>query len=89
MEKVIFFTGNNCQPCEQLKKGLLDVGVTPAQLEAVTYPVMDNLNLAGKYGIRTAPTVIVVDSEGNVRVKYTGVNSQNIKEIAQHIKKSK
>lgn len=81
MNKVLVFTGNNCQKCDTLKSRLEDRGYS-AGFDYEVVSVMENMPLAREHGVRTVPTTVVVDEEGKQVAFY--VSDNKIDEIVSH-----
>ncbi len=64
MKKVLRFTASWCQPCKALAKNLESMN-TNVPIEVID--IDENSDLAMDYGIRSVPTLIMV--EENIEVK--------------------
>lgn len=82
MNKVLVFTGNNCAKCDSLKARLKDKGYSDG-VNYFTTPVMENMALAKKHGVRSVPTTVVVDEEGNQVAFY--ISDNKVDEIISHM----
>lgn len=72
MKKVIRFTASWCQPCKALSK-ILDKIETNLPIEVVDIDV--ETNVAIEYGIRSVPTLVMVE-DGSVLKKMVGMQSE-------------
>ena len=74
MRKILRFTASWCQPCKNLAKQLEEID-TGLPIEVVDIDV--DTELALDYGIRSVPTLIILDE--NVEVKrMTGLVTKEI-----------
>lgn len=74
MKKILRFTASWCQPCKNLAKQLEDINVG-LPIEVVDIDV--DTELAMDYGIRSVPTLVILDE--NVEVKrMTGLVTKEI-----------
>lgn len=76
MKRVLRFTASWCSPCKALAKQLeemqLDIPIEVVDIDA-------SPNVAMEYGIRSVPTLIILD--GNIEVKRrTGIVAKDILE---------
>jgi thiol-disulfide isomerase/thioredoxin len=74
---VLYFTSENCAPCRLQQIPALDalrkrVG---DGFELLTIDVAENVEIARRYRVLSAPTTIVIDSLGTVRAVNVGVAS--------------
>lgn len=67
MAKLIKIYKQNCNPCTMVS-GFLDSKEVPYE----EFDVMENTDLAVKYGIMTVPVTILLDDEGNEVSRSTG-----------------
>lgn len=73
MKKVLRFTASWCQPCKMLARTLEDIK-TNIPIEVID--IDKNSDLAIDYGIRSVPTIVMLDE--NIEVKrLVGMQSQN------------
>ena len=78
MKKILRFTASWCQPCKSLARNLEEAKIE-IPIEVVDIDV--NENLAMDYGIRSVPTLIMIDGENQKRL--VGVHTtQQLKEWA-------
>jgi thioredoxin 1 len=74
MKKVLRFTASWCQPCKAMAKLMEDVG-TDMPIEVIDIDVYSDV--AMEYGIRSVPTLIIL--EENIEVKrMVGVVTKEI-----------
>ena len=74
MRKILRFTASWCQPCKNLAKQLEEID-TGLPIEVVDIDV--NTELAMDYGIRSVPTLVILDE--NIEVKrMTGLVTKEI-----------
>jgi thioredoxin 1 len=69
MNKVLRFTATWCGPCKMLSESLsrIETTVPIDVIDVDEQPV-----LAAKYGIRSVPTLVMVDEDGNATKTLTG-----------------
>lgn len=74
MKRILRFTASWCQPCKALAKQLEEID-TNLPIEVID--IDDNQGLALEYGIRSVPTLVMMDE--NVEVKRrTGIVATNL-----------
>ena len=74
MKRILRFTASWCQPCKNLAKQLEEINVS-LPIEVIDIDV--DTELAMDYGIRSVPTLVILD--GNVEVKrMTGLVTKEI-----------
>ena len=79
MKKIIRFTASWCAPCKVLAKRLegVDLGV-PVEVIDIDY----SPDLTQKYGVRSVPTLVMVEGDNYVKT-YHGIHTvDHIKEWA-------
>jgi len=64
MRKVLRFTASWCQPCKAMAKLMEDVG-TDMPIEVID--IDEQSELAVEYGIRSVPTLVMIDENIEVR----------------------
>jgi len=74
MEKVLKFHAVWCQPCKALSKTIEEAGDLGIEIESID--VDQEPELARKYNVRSVPTMVIVDEEGEVLRYQTGSMSQ-------------
>lgn len=77
MKKIIRFTASWCQPCKAMA-GILEEVNTNIPIEVVDIDV--HQEVAIEFGIRSVPTLVKVDENGNVTGRLVGVRSKNLVE---------
>jgi len=77
MKRILRFTASWCGPCKSLAMNLESAGLD-LPIEVVDIDVHDNL--AREYGIRSVPTLVMLDE--NIEVKRL-VGSKTIKELQE------
>lgn len=77
MTKLIKLYKNNCDPCIQLSN-FLDA----QKIEHESFNIMDNTDLAVKYGIMSVPVLILVDDEGNEIKRTFGYKPHEVMQLA-------
>jgi thioredoxin 1 len=74
MKRVLRFTASWCQPCKALAQQLEEIN-TNLPIEVID--IDDNQALAMEYGIRSVPTLVMLNE--NVEVKRrTGIVAKNL-----------
>lgn len=72
--KYLYFFGENCSPCKTLSPvidSLISKGINITKINTNTQP-----EAVTKYGVRSVPTVMLLDDGGNVRKRIVGVMSE-------------
>ena len=77
MRKVLRFTASWCGPCKALAS-ILDQIDTKMPIEVID--IDENTEMAVKYGVRSVPTLIIIDDRGNVQDKMIGLKAKNLVE---------
>ena len=73
MRKILLFSAKWCLPCKQLAPIMESL---QGEINYEKVDVDSNTELSTKYGIRNIPTLILVDNNGNVIDKKTGIQSR-------------
>jgi thioredoxin 1 len=69
MKQVIKFSASWCGPCKMLDKTLSTIETnTPITVVDID----EQSSLAAEYGIRSVPTLVMIDDDGNVSKRITG-----------------
>jgi thioredoxin 1 len=76
MRKVLGFTASWCQPCKAMAKVLEDVG-TDMPIEVID--IDEQSELAVEYGIRSVPTLVMIDENIEVRRMVGLVTKEKLK----------
>ena len=71
MKKIIRFTASWCQPCKQMSRTLESIN---SNLPIDVVDIDEQSNTAIEYGIRSVPTLVMVE-DGNVVKKMVGLKS--------------
>ena len=69
--KILKFFGTWCNPCKALSKAFED-----AKIEHQDIDVDENEELADKYHVKSIPTVIVLNNEGEELGRFTGFRNK-------------
>lgn len=73
MTELIVFTGKNCAACEVSKRIFFE-----NDIEFTEKSVLENMQEARKYGVRSVPTFVLIKENGT-EVVYTGsVSAQTV-----------
>ena len=81
--KVLKFYSKTCGPCKVLEKNLQEANITH---ESIDIQSIENENIIDKYEIRTIPTLILIDDEGNVVKRHNGLlGVQELKEFCNEV----
>lgn len=72
MSKLIKLGKPGCTPCTQLDNHLNDLGV---EFESVN--ILENIDVAVKYGVMSTPVLILEDDNGNELDRVMGFNPSN------------
>jgi thioredoxin 1 len=74
MKRVLRFTASWCQPCKALAQQLEELNMN---LPIEVIDIDENQTLAMEYGIRSVPTLVMMDE--NVEIKRrTGIVAKNL-----------
>jgi thioredoxin 1 len=76
--KIIKFQADWCGPCKALSKLLSEID-TKIPIDVVD--VDENPDTAIEYGIRSVPTLVKLDENGNVLEKMSGVKTKSELEL--------
>lgn len=79
MKKLLIFSASWCGPCKALKKTLADIHI---EADVTMYDVDEKPNLALHYGVRSVPTLLIVEDE--VVIKRTTGN-KTIRELQEFV----
>lgn len=74
---IVDFWANWCFPCRTLGPILESIESENSDVKLIKINVDENRELANEYGIRSIPTVIFMDSEGNKIEISTGLKDKN------------
>ncbi|MDA9309687.1 thioredoxin family protein [bacterium] len=67
MSKILYFTGDWCQPCKLLGPTMASSGLPYQKVD-----VDNDTELSTKYGIRNVPTLVKIDASGNEISRIVG-----------------
>ena len=81
MKKLIKFEKENCKPCEMVSEYLNSKGV---EFEAIN--AYDNPMRASKMKVRSVPTLMLIDTEGNEIKSIVGYNPQDLELMIEELK---
>lgn len=70
MKQKILLTADWCGPCHMLKNK-----INAQNLTVETMEMQDNMDIVGKYKIRSVPTLLVIEEDGTF---YTATGSDDI-----------
>lgn len=74
---IVDFWAKWCFPCQTLGPILESIESENPDVNLIKIDVDENLEMANEYGIRSIPTVIFVDKEGNKIKISTGLKDKN------------
>ena len=73
MKKILYFTASWCAPCKALSP-IMDS--LQGQINFDKIDVDSNTDLSAQYGVRGVPSLILLDDTGEVKGRFTGVQSK-------------
>ena len=76
MIQVLLFTAPWCEPCKTLKPGYNELVTEMTHIEFYTVDVSETPKLANAHKVRSVPTVIIMDNEGEVLERLTNPYSK-------------
>lgn len=77
MKKLIKLSAPWCGPCSQLTMTLLDIDVDAFGYELVAVNIDEDPETTAKYKVRSIPTLIIEDEEGNELARHVGSKSKS------------
>lgn len=80
--KALKFHATWCGPCKALSMVVEGVDNLPLEIESID--IDENMALAQKYGVRSVPTIVIVDSTGTEVKRKTG--SMNESQLLEFLK---
>jgi thioredoxin 1 len=79
--RILKFYGETCGPCQVLEGNLNSLNI---EHESINIEDEQAEELIIKYGIRGIPTLVILDDDGNVLKKHTGLlNINDLKTFIQ------
>lgn len=82
MKEVLKFSASWCSPCKTLSNVIKSVGDIGVKITEVD--IDENIELSAKYGIRSVPTMVMLE-DGHETKRVTGVMStQQLKDFADY-----
>lgn len=87
MKYLVKVYSNTCGPCKVLEKNIQTLGMDYLNSVGVKYKGVDILGPQGEeiisdFNIRTVPTLLLIDNEGNEIKRHTGLlNVEQLKEF--------
>lgn len=85
MNKILLFKMSTCSPCKLLSKLFTQLNI---QKEEIVLDEDDNANtIADKYNIKSVPTVIILNNEGEELGRFVG--SRNKEQLLEELNKYK
>ena len=82
MTKLIKLYKQNCNPCTMVT-GFLD----NKEVQYESFDIMQNTDLAVKYGIMSVPVVLLTDDEGKEISRSTGFNPPELDTLVSMLQK--
>ena len=79
MKKVLKFSASWCGPCQALGMTIKSVDDWGVEFEEVD--IDDNLDTAAEYGIRSVPTLVMLEDGKEVKRKSGALNAAQLKEF--------
>lgn len=76
MNQILKFEKDNCQPCNSLSMWLNDNNIKHESKN-----IMQNMDLLKKYNIKSVPTLLLLDQEGNEIDRVIGFDINKIKAL--------
>jgi thioredoxin 1 len=74
MKKILYFTAVWCQPCKQLSPTMSKLMGNGMNVQKID--VDNDTQYSSKYGVRSVPTLLLVDGNGNALGRLTGNKSE-------------
>lgn len=72
--KLLKFQASWCTPCKQLSATLNEIDIP---FPVVEIDIDDNLDAAIEHGIRSVPTLILMDDDNNIIKKLVGIRTKS------------
>lgn len=73
--KVLKFHATWCGPCQGL--GMVIDGIDNLPMIVESVDIDDNMQMAQKYGVRSVPTMVIVNDDGSEVKRKTGSMNEN------------
>lgn len=70
--QILKFTGEACPACKGLDQTLKTMGEIPAQVIEISVDTPEGAPTAAKYMVRSIPTLVAIDGEGNIKGIHAG-----------------
>lgn len=70
---ILQFTTEMCAPCRQLKPRLEQIALFRSDVAYRDIDAVEHLDLANRLSIRSTPTTLIVDADGQIRARINGV----------------
>lgn len=81
--KVLKIYSKTCGPCKVLENNLQAAGIPHENIDIQS---VEGENIIDKYEIKTVPTLIIIDDEGNVVKRHNGLlGVQELKEFCNEV----
>lgn len=74
---LVEFFGEHCAPCVVLRARLDVLAAELPDISVITIDAGENLDLAGRYGVRRVPTLFVTDENLKIRWRASGLPSDH------------
>lgn len=74
--RAVLFGSATCGPCDTVKRLLTSLAAERADFTWSELDAADHLDLAREHGVRTVPTLLVLDADGTVVARTAGVPSR-------------
>ncbi|MBR5621159.1 thioredoxin fold domain-containing protein [Candidatus Saccharibacteria bacterium] len=71
--KVLDFYADWCGPCQMLKPVIAEIEAVHPEVEFEAINIDEDPETAGKYGIMSIPTLVILDDEGGVKEMLVGL----------------
>lgn len=75
---IIQFTTEMCSPCAQLKPRLQQIANFRSDVVYRDLDALEHLELASRLSIRSTPTTLIVNPDGEIRARINGVATADV-----------
>lgn len=75
--QAVLFGSDTCAPCDTVKALLRDVEATRDDFRWTYVDAAERLDLADQHGVRRVPTLLVLDHDGGVVARTSGVPARD------------